>query len=212
MPELSAISDTDEEMTHDAFAELVLSHQSALWRAARRFTHDRVAAEDLVQETFLRALRARGAFRLRDFGMRPWLLRIMRNLYLSQLASTARRPAVLPAELLDCLPATNQYSSPASRDGGYSLHALDEMDQELAGAIRELPRAHQAVLMLWAVEGLTYHEVAAAVQAPAGTVMSRLHRARGRLCRRLGGFAAGQGLAGHRVTAGFRQPGRIVEN
>ena len=76
------------------------------------------------------------------------------------------------------------------------MKALDEMDQELASAIRDLPAAHRAVLMLWAVEGLTYNEVAAEVKAPPGTVMSRLHRARGRLARRLSGFAVGQRVAG----------------
>ena len=188
-----------QEMTRDDFASLALSHQAALWRAARRLTRDRITAEDLVQETYLRALRARHAFRLRDFGMRPWLLRILRNLYLSHRASDARRPAAVPGEHLDCLPAAAERSMPFCCNGVPSLAVLDEMDQELASAIRDLPSTHQAVLMLWAVEGLTYHEVATAVKAPAGTVMSRLHRARGRLSRRLSAFAVSQGVAGQRV-------------
>jgi len=188
-------------MAPGEFAGLAVSYQPALWRAARRLTRDRAAAEDLVQETYLRALRARRAFRLRGFGMRPWLLRIMRNLYLSQRALDARRPAPVPGERLDCMPAASQRFVPRSFNGSPSLHALDEMDQEIAGAVRNLPSAQRSVLMLWALEGMTYNEVAAAVKAPAGTVMSRLHRARRRLTRRLSGFAVGQGVAGRRSTA-----------
>jgi RNA polymerase sigma-70 factor (ECF subfamily) len=186
-------------MTPNDFTELALSHEGALWRAARQMTRNRVAAEDLVQETYLRALRARRAFRLRGFGMRPWLLRIMRNLYLSQRASDARRPLAMPGEHLEFLPAAGRRCLTESSDGTRPSEVLDEMDQEVAGAIRDLPSGQQAVLMLWALQGLTYHEVAVAVQAPAGTVMSRLHRARTRLTCRLSAFAAGQGVARRRV-------------
>jgi RNA polymerase sigma-70 factor (ECF subfamily) len=187
-----------EEMSQDDFSGLALSHQGALWRAARQLTRSRVAAEDLVQETYLRALRARRTFRLRGFGMRPWLLRIMRNLYLSQRASDARRPAAMPGERLEFLPAAGRRYIPGCSDGARALGALDDMDQEISGAIRDLPSGQRTVLMLWALEGLTYNEVAAAVDAPPGTVMSRLHRARTRLTRRLSAFAAGQGVAGCR--------------
>src|SRR3954452_17423495 len=88
-------ADTSEDLlklSRDEFEQRALEHLDTLYRIARRLTRDPVRAEDLVQETFLRALRGRDAFRLEAFGMRPWLLRIMHNQHYSQAERERRQP------------------------------------------------------------------------------------------------------------------------
>src|SRR5262249_8851845 len=153
-----------------------------LYRIARRLTRDPNKAEDLVQETYVRALRARESFDLQDHGIRPWLLRIMHNVHVSRSEREGRQPAAMEDDQLE--------SSARAGGGGIAPAPYDQsnfqgMDQQLVKAIESLAPEYQVVLVLWAVEELSYKEIAAAVDIPIGTVMSRLHRARQRLSEQL---------------------------
>jgi RNA polymerase sigma-70 factor (ECF subfamily) len=182
------------KLTREEFEQRALEHIDTLYRIARRLTRDPVRAEDLVQETFLRALRARDAFRLEPFGMRPWLLRIMHNQYYSQSERERRQPLPLDGEHLDSATQSAQRSHHHDFLPPLSDASFDGMDEKLVRALDALPSEYQIVLMLWAIDGLSYKEIAEAVGIPMGTVMSRLHRARQRLSEQLRTFAQSEGI------------------
>jgi RNA polymerase sigma-70 factor (ECF subfamily) len=162
----------------DEFERLALEQIDMLYRIARRLTRDPVRAEDLVQETYLRALRGREGFKLESFGIRPWLVRIMQNLHFSRGERESREPAALEDAQLEL--AGGSEEMPWAGDG------FEGMDERLVHALDELPDDYKTVMMLWAVDELSYKEIAEACDIPIGTVMSRLHRARGKLAERLG--------------------------
>ena len=176
------------KVTSDQFEKLALEHMDMLYRIARRLTREANAAEDLVQETYLRAFKSRDSFDLQEFGIRPWLVRIMHNLHVSRASRERRQPQAIAEEILETAPDT---SAPAASPGGFNW---DGMDQQLVHAVSDLPPEYQSVLMLWAVDELSYKEIATALNVPMGTVMSRLHRARQRLSEQLGDLARQQGI------------------
>jgi RNA polymerase sigma-70 factor (ECF subfamily) len=175
------------KLVREEFDRLALEHLDMLYRIARRLAHDPAQAEDLVQETYLRAFRARDDFDLQEYGIRPWLVRIMHNLHFSRSQRERKQPMALDEVHLDALAgsAVAALADSASFEG---------MDQRLAQAVKELPVEYQTVLLLWAVEDFSYKEIAQAVDVPIGTVMSRLHRARGKLAARLQEFARQEGI------------------
>src|SRR3954468_7611891 len=81
-----------------------MEHMNMLFRIPRRITRDQSSAEDLVQETYLRAFRARDSFDLQQYGIRPWLVRIMHNLHLSQSKRGGRQPVLVENDVLDSGP------------------------------------------------------------------------------------------------------------
>jgi RNA polymerase sigma-70 factor (ECF subfamily) len=166
-------------MTLDSteFERLALEQLDMLYRIARRLTRSPERAEDLVQETYLRALRAKDGFKLESFGIRPWLVRIMQNLHFSRGARESREPAALEDVQLELASATNP--APWSGDG------FDGMDERLVHALDDLPDEYKTVLLLWSLDELSYKEIAEACEIPIGTVMSRLYRARARLAEKL---------------------------
>lgn len=179
------------KLSREQFERLSLEHLDMLYRIARRLTRGNVsAAEDLVQETYLRAFRAQEGFDLHEqYGMKPWLLRIMHNLHFSRAGREKRQPTAIDDEHLASLP--DHQSADTSSMAGLPLSAgsFEGMDERLVQAMSDLPEEYQTVLMLWAIDELSYKEIAAAVDVPIGTVMSRLHRARQRLAEQLQDFA-----------------------
>lgn len=188
-PRAGANSEGCLKLSRDEFERTALEHLDTLYRVARRLTGDSTQAEDLVQETYLRALRGGDAFRLRSFGMRPWLLRIMHNQHYSQSQRERRQPLSLDSEHLEgASPSAHAPLPPLS------LASFEGMDERLVRALDALPVEYQIVLMLWAIDGLSYKEIAEAVDIPIGTVMSRLHRARQRLSDQLRTYARSEGI------------------
>ena len=154
------------------FEETVLPHLDAAYNLARWLTRNERDAEDVVQESFLRALRHFHAFKGGD--ARPWLLAIVRNTYYTWLKHNR-----LPEEetLLD---EDKHPHSEASSDPEQLL--LRESDRQiLRSALRRLPREFLEVIVLREFEELSYKQIAEVIQVPSGTVMSRLARARRRL-------------------------------
>ena len=128
-------------------------------------------------------------FNLEEFGIRPWLLRIMQNLHISRAEREGRQPRTIDDQQLA---SVSQEALPADLTGTQALY--DSMDEQLVAALDELPDEYQQVMLLWAVEELSYKEIAVVLDVPIGTVMSRLHRARQRLSDQLRGYAQKQGL------------------
>ncbi|HET9328760.1 MAG TPA: sigma-70 family RNA polymerase sigma factor [Candidatus Eisenbacteria bacterium] len=161
-----------------AFSEIVIRYQRAIYRVAYGFTRVPADADDLAQETFVRAYQAIGRFRVGE-PLYPWLARIASNLALSLLRSRRRKPET-PLEPL--LEAGQQWGK--EEDPGRAV--MDrEQKEHLKQALSELSPEHQAVLVLRGVEEMSYEEIARTLNVPLGTVMSRLSRARTELKTRL---------------------------
>lgn len=151
-----------------------------LYGVAMRLTHDPHDAEDLVQETVLRAYRAIDRFDGRY--PRAWLLTILRNANINR--ARKRTPDLLIDEqrTLGALPARGA----DGRADGAAEDALNRIpDDTLVDALERLSDDHRAVLALVDIDGLSYREAAEVLDVPIGTVMSRLHRARNKLRARL---------------------------
>jgi len=149
-----------------AFGVLVRRYQRRVFGLGNRFFDNSDDAEDLVQETFLRAWRALDRFDLaRPFA--PWLMRIASNRALTEIATRKRRGN---EELDESL----AWSGPAADE---DLERR-ELQQAVGRAVGELPDDQRMILLLRATEGLSYREISEALDIPIGTVMSRLARAR----------------------------------
>jgi len=154
-----------------AFAVLVRHHQRAVYAVAWGLTRNAADADDLAQEAFVRAWQALGRFRAGE-PLRPWLARIVVNQALSLFRRRKRRPESALEPLLE---SGRQFGG---GDDPADLAAGREGMAQLEAAFEELSVEHQAVLVLRAVEELSYGEIADALGIPPGTVMSRLSRAR----------------------------------
>jgi RNA polymerase sigma-70 factor, ECF subfamily len=158
-----------------AFREEAVEHLDGLYGFALSLCRDRVTAEDLVQETYLRALKAPRKAEPGP-GMKSWLFAILHNVWRNELRR--RRPASYAEDMVDQIPSDEP-------------DPLDAVDRQQAGsrvmaAIADLPDPFREAIVLRCVEGFSYQEMAQVVGCPAGTVMSRLARARALLRRALG--------------------------
>jgi len=160
-------------ISRDEFVRLALAEIDAVDRVARSLCRGTAESDDLVQETYLRALKSSDSFQLQSFGIRPWLLRILHNLHVNRAKRERRQPAATPAEHLETLAGPGEPAFTPVVDGFN--------DAQLDGALNELPPELRTILILWAVDELSYKEIADVMDIPIGTVMSRLHRARQRL-------------------------------
>lgn len=170
-----------------AFEELSLDHIEAVYRLALQLVRHPDEASDLVQETYLKALRVADRFEEQGGGIRPWLFKILHNVFYTRLARAKRAPMSVD-ELHGAVA-----DSPAPDEPGpaWDISRLDwdHVDERLKSAIEHLRPEYRTVLLLWAVEGLKYREIAEIQDIPIGTVMSRLHRARSILADQLAEFA-----------------------
>lgn len=167
----------DSGTSRTEFARTALDHIDALYGYAMALTRNRSAAEDLVQETYLRASRAFGRL-LPDSNLKSWLFAIMRNVWLNQIRHDRSGPTFVELD-----------AEEDERVGWLADAALDpeseferkESTDRVRQAIEELPPTYREVVVLRDIEGFSYQQIARLVGCPAGTVMSRLSRARGRL-------------------------------
>jgi len=155
---------------------VALVHLDLLYRTALRLTHDRVEADDLVQETWLRALRHFDQF---DPGSncRAWLVTILRNAFLNRLRRRGRErlESDMTGERGDSAPFEDsaiERSTPEEEFFQTVFHG------DVERALKSLSPAFQQVIVLADLEGFTYKEIAQVLHCPIGTVMSRLSRAR----------------------------------
>lgn len=161
------------------FEATVLPHLHAAYNFARWLLREETDAEDVVQESYLRAFKYFTAHHGGD--RRAWLLTIVRNTSYNWLQQKRSRELMNPIE-----DATEMLA--AANDANPETVLLQRIDQDLLKqALSELPIEFREVLILREMEGLSYKEIAALAELPIGTVMSRLARARARLQQRLAG-------------------------
>ena len=172
----------------DAFEELAREHSPRLFRMALQLTGRREEAEDLVQETLVRALPALRRFEGRA-KLSTYLVRTMSNLWKNRLRSRKRSPIV--TWFRGRQPEQEDAGDPADQVANPSPGALERLETEdrarrVRGAVARLDPDRRLALLLREVEELSYEEIAAMTRVPVGTVRSRLSRAREDLRRLLG--------------------------
>lgn len=187
-PSVTGLPVTDAQRQREAFDRHVVPEIDVLLRVARTLVSRPADAEDLVQDTLLRAFRSIDSFDGRH--PRSWLLTIMRNAQINR--NRRRRP-----ELLDDQDAAFERLAEDGdgRDSPEAIIVGDTFDAAVVSAMEALPDRFRQVVVLVDIGGLTYAQAAEALDVPVGTVMSRLHRARTRIRDRL----AAAGLAPRRV-------------
>ena len=164
-------------MSNALFSQAALEHIDALYGYAMTLTRDANEAEDLVQETYVRAA---GAANPPDTnGLKPWLFVIMRNAWLNQLRHVNSGPRFVDLD-------GNESVEMSNNPHVVYLRKLER--EQVRKAIESLPDAYREIVVLRDIEGFTYQEIATVLHCPAGTVMSRLGRARGKLRTLLSGW------------------------
>jgi RNA polymerase sigma-70 factor (ECF subfamily) len=166
------------------FSQAALEYVDALYGYAVTLTRDQTDAEDLVQETYLRAVRAFGQL-LPNSNLKSWLFVIMRNAWLNQIRHTQSGPRFV--ELENGEDDLDHWPDPLVPDP-YVVYLRKLERQEVKEAIESLPGLYREVIVLRDIEGFSYQQIATLLGCPAGTVMSRLGRAREKLRRALSGW------------------------
>lgn len=178
------------------FVDEAMDYAPQLYSAALRMTRNAADAEDLVQETYLRAYRGFGTF-TEGTNLRAWLFRIMTNAYINTYRSKQRRPDEVDLGDIEDLYLYRRL--PALASAASNLSAEDEFldlftDDEVKQALEDLPENFRLPVLLADVDGFSYKEIAEMLEIPVGTVMSRLHRGRKAMQRALFQFAEARGL------------------
>jgi RNA polymerase sigma-70 factor, ECF subfamily len=159
------------------FAPAAMEHIDALYGYAITLTHDPTEAEDLVQDTYLRAASAANRIDC-DSNLKPWLFVIMRNAWLNQVRHKNSGPRFVDLE-------TGETAVNEAQESPHVVYLRKLEREQVRDAIESLPDAYREIVVLRDIEGFTYQEIATVLDCPAGTVMSRLGRARGKLRKML---------------------------
>jgi RNA polymerase sigma-70 factor (ECF subfamily) len=165
---------SDDNTSSGSFEELAMPLFDSLYNFARWLTHDREEAEDLVQETYSKALKGFPSFQP-GTNFRAWMYRILRNTFLTS------RTGLKSAMTISLDSEEGESVMPTTAETPESLLIERSNQRMVQEAIEELPFIFREVLLLCDVEEMTYQEIAETASIPIGTVMSRLARARNAL-------------------------------
>ena len=166
------------------FEEEVLPLLPGMYSTAYGFTRDAADAEDLVQETSLRAFRSFGRFEPGS-NLKAWLYTIMRNTFINEYRKKKREPETISGPDVEDWYLFSRMSESGFVPSAESTVLEDLPDGEVRKALMSLPEGSRAAVLLADVEGFSYAEIADILGVPLGTVMSRLHRGRKALEKRL---------------------------
>jgi RNA polymerase sigma-70 factor (ECF subfamily) len=186
------------------FADQAMEFMGSLYSAALRMTRNPSDAEDLVQETYLKAYRGFGGY-TQGTNLKAWLYRILTNTYINSYRSKKRRPEETELDEVEDLYLYRRLGGLEAVAASRS--AEDELmdfftDDEVKQAIEALPEQFRMAVLLADVEGFSYKEIAEMLDIPIGTVMSRLHRGRKAMQKALHDYALARGLVAVEVTTG----------
>jgi len=188
------------------FEREALAHLSALLAVGTRLTKNTAEAEDLVQDTYVKAMRARRQFET-GTNMRAWLLRILTNTFINRYRRGGLEKSVIEGP--DADPLADGWigaSTLASMRDPESLALRPVLEQEIRTALDELPDEFRLAVVLADVEELSYREISDIMGCPIGTVMSRLHRGRRLLKGRLYEHARAMGIVRPESSVGAGNP------
>ncbi|MGH3649452.1 MAG: sigma-70 family RNA polymerase sigma factor [Acidimicrobiia bacterium] len=186
------------------FERDAMQYTRQLYSAAMRMTRNPSDAEDLVQETFLKAYRAYHTFQ-EGTNLKAWLYRILTNTYINKYRKESRRPSEVDLGTVEDLYLYRNLGSEESAEAARTtedrvLEGLVEAD--IKKAVEDLPENFRLPVLLADLEGFSYKEIAEILDIPIGTVMSRLHRGRKAMQKSLWEFAVKRGL----VPEGAERP------
>ncbi len=178
------------------FTAQTMEHMPSLYTAALRMTRNPADAEDLVQDTYLKAYRAFESFQ-QGTNLKAWLYRILTNTYINNYRAKKRRPEETDIDDVEQLYLYRRLGGLEGAQSGRSAEeeVLDHFTEaDVKEAVESLPEQFRLAVLLGDVEGFSYKEIAEILDVPIGTVMSRLHRGRRALQKRLYEFGRQRGL------------------
>ncbi|WKZ68265.1 MAG: sigma-70 family RNA polymerase sigma factor [Melioribacteraceae bacterium] len=183
--------DAKTRKLYEDFEREAIPHKDALFNFALKLTSEEDDANDLVQETYLRAFRFFDKFEL-GTNCKAWLFRIMKNTFINEYRKESKEP-----NKVDYDDVQNFYENIKSEEV-QTEHLINDsfssvFDDEITEAIAELPSDFQTIIILADIEGYSYEEIAEFTSCPIGTVRSRLHRARKLLYSKLYTYAEDKG-------------------
>ena len=184
---------TEQQRLEERFEREALPMMPELYAGAVRLTRNPSDAEDLLQEAFLRAYRAFSSFE-EGTNLRAWLYRILTNAYINIYRKKQREPQMVSSDEVDEWYLYDQLAE-SGREPSAEAEVLESLpDEEVQEALAALPEQFRLAVLLADVEGFSYKEIAEILDIPIGTVMSRLHRGRRALEKRLWNVVKERGL------------------
>ncbi|TCD47363.1 sigma-70 family RNA polymerase sigma factor [Chlorobium sp. N1] len=177
----------EEQKKQSEFQQEAVVHLNALYNYALHLTMNPDDANDLVQETYLKAYKFFSSFE-RGTNCKAWLFKILKNNYINRFRKNSREPGKVDYDLIKdfyhTIKDTRRDSSETETDYFHTL-----LHEEVYTALQSLPEEFREVIQLCDIEGFTYEEIANMVESPIGTVRSRLYRGRKLLREQLEGYA-----------------------
>ena len=192
--EVGRVAEETAEERRARFERDALPFLDQLYAAALRMTRNPVDAEDLVQETYVKAFAAFHQF-TEGTNLKAWLYRILTNTFINTYRKKQRQPLEANTDTVEDwqLAAAESHTSSGLRSA--EMEALDHLpDSDVKDALQQLPEDFRLAVYLADVEGFAYKEIAEIMDTPIGTVMSRLHRGRRQLQAKLADYAKDRGL------------------
>jgi RNA polymerase sigma-70 factor (ECF subfamily) len=179
----------------ELFESELLPHADALFNFAYHLTYNEEDANDLVQETFMKAFRFMSLYE-KGTNAKAWLFKILKNAFINEYRKKAKQPTKVDYEDIIA------YQDADEDKGGVAYDLREDifdcmMGDEITIALNRLPIDFKTVILLCDVEGFSYEEIAKIIDIPIGTVRSRLHRARNMLKESLKEYAASMGYKKH---------------
>jgi RNA polymerase sigma-70 factor (ECF subfamily) len=177
---------------HEDFEREAIPHMDILYNYALRMTSNPDDANDLVQETFLKAFRFWKQYE-KGTNIRAWLFRIMKNSYINRYRKETKEPDTVDYEDIQNFYKNVRYASSDPNDLEEKIFG-GLLEDDVARALEFLPEDFRTVVILCDIEGLSYEEIAEFVDCPIGTIRSRLHRGRKMLREKLFTYAKKRGF------------------
>lgn len=174
------------------FTEEIIPHLDALYNFALRLTADPIDAEDLVQDTIVKSYRFFSSYE-KGTNAKAWLFRILKNSYINNYRKNSKKPQQVDYDEVATFYETVRAERTDTSDLENKMFR-ELMDDDVTGALEDLPEDFRIVVLLCDVEGFTYEEIANMLDVPIGTIRSRLHRGRNLLKARLMIYARKRGF------------------